>query len=616
MERFRAKGTGLPMQFDASLISRIQQANDIVDVISEHLSLTKKGKEWVGLCPFHTDHKPSLYVNPAKQIFKCFACGAGGDVLKFVQMKENLSFTQTLERLAQRAGIRLERPNSLSQGATSVSAIDANRLAKLNEWAGKLWIRNLWDEQKGIQARIYLEQRKISQATAKLWQLGLAVDSWDDLAQKALSSKISEQILVDAGLVVRRENGGCYDKFRNRLMFPIHDVTGRVIAFGGRTLANDPAKYMNSPATVLFDKSNSLFGLDKARQAISESETAVIVEGYTDVIMAHQYGVCNVVAALGTSFTTGHARILRRYGKRVILVFDSDVAGMSAAERALEVCLAEKLDLRLAFVPEGKDPCDFLIAAGADAFRQVLEKAVDVMEYAWKGFSENLAGDRALTEKSQRIEKFLATIASAMVAGHVDSISRAVLTARLSEMIGISQSRIDSELARLVRRKQKGPDAQAQTMVSATNQELSQSDIFVQSQSEIIEVLLRQPDLFGQIQGRVNPDLFEGHLRTIAQALFALLEAGHEPTLTMLLGQIEQVQAAQALMRLDELAGQKGDFARRLNDAVDTFEYCLMRRQTQDISKTLSDDDVESLAKINQMLLQRKDNLRSPGVRK
>lgn len=616
MERFRAKGTGLPMQFDASLISRIQQANDIVDVISEHLSLTKKGKEWVGLCPFHTDHKPSLYVNPAKQIFKCFACGAGGDVLKFVQMKENLSFTQTLERLAQRAGIRLERPNSLSRGATTVSSIDANRLAKLNEWAGKLWIKNLWDEQKGIQARIYLEQRKISQATAKLWQLGLAVDSWDDLAQKALSSKISEQILVDAGLVVRRENGGCYDKFRNRLMFPIHDVTGRVIAFGGRTLANDPAKYMNSPATVLFDKSNSLFGLDKARQAISESETAVIVEGYTDVIMAHQYGVCNVVAALGTSFTTGHARILRRYGKRVILVFDSDVAGMSAAERALEVCLAEKLDLRLAFVPEGKDPCDFLIAAGADAFRQVLEKAVDVMEYAWKGFSENLAGDRALTEKSQRIEKFLATIASAMVAGHVDSISRAVLTARLSEMIGISQSRIDSELARLVRRKQKGPDAQAQTMVSATNQELSQSDIFVQSQSEIIEVLLRQPDLFGQIQGRVNPDLFEGHLRTIAQALFALLEAGHEPTLTMLLGQIEQVQAAQALMRLDELAGQKGDFARRLNDAVDTFEYCLMRRQTQDISKTLSDDDVESLAKINQMLLQRKDNLRSPGVRK
>lgn len=603
------------MQFDASLISRIQQANDIVDVISEHLSLTKKGKELVGLCPFHTDHKPSLYVNPAKQIFKCFACGAGGDVLKFVQMKENLSFTQTLERLAQRAGIRLERTKSVSQASGSASTIDANRLAKLNEWAGKLWISNLWDEQKGIQARSYLEQRKISQATAKKWQLGLALESWDDLAQKALSSKVSEQILVDAGLVVRRENGGCYDKFRNRLMFPIHDVTGRVIAFGGRTLANDPAKYMNSPATVLFDKSNSLFGLDKARQAISESETAVIVEGYTDVIMAHQSGVCNVVAALGTSFTTGHARILRRYGKRVVLVFDSDVAGMSAAERALEVCLAEKLDLRLAFVPEGKDPCDFLIAAGADAFRQVLNNAVDVMDYAWKGLSGNLSGDKALAEKSQIIEKFMTTIASALVAGNVDSISRALLTARLSEMIGISQGRIDSELARLVRRKQKGPETQAQQAEPKAEEQL-QSSIFVQAQSEIIEVLLREPDLFGRIQGRVSPDLFEGHLKIIARTLFELLGAGQEPTLTMLLGQIEQVESAQELMRLDELAGQKGDFARRLNDAVETIQYCLMQRQRQDISKTLSDDDVESLEKINQMLLQRKDNLRSPGVRK
>ncbi|MBN2512400.1 MAG: DNA primase [Sedimentisphaerales bacterium] len=605
----------MPMQFDASLISRIQQANDIVDVISEHLSLTKKGKELVGLCPFHTDHKPSLYVNPAKQIFKCFACGAGGDVLKFVQMKENLSFTQTLERLAQRAGIRLERTKSVSQASGSASTIDANRLAKLNEWAGKLWISNLWDEQKGIQARSYLEQRKISQATAKKWQLGLALESWDDLAQKALSSKVSEQILVDAGLVVRRENGGCYDKFRNRLMFPIHDVTGRVIAFGGRTLANDPAKYMNSPATVLFDKSNSLFGLDKARQAISESETAVIVEGYTDVIMAHQSGVCNVVAALGTSFTTGHARILRRYGKRVVLVFDSDVAGMSAAERALEVCLAEKLDLRLAFVPEGKDPCDFLIAAGADAFRQVLNNAVDVMDYAWKGLSGNLSGDKALAEKSQIIEKFMTTIASALVAGNVDSISRALLTARLSEMIGISQGRIDSELARLVRRKQKGPETQAQQAEPKAEEQL-QSSIFVQAQSEIIEVLLREPDLFGRIQGRVSPDLFEGHLKIIARTLFELLGAGQEPTLTMLLGQIEQVESAQELMRLDELAGQKGDFARRLNDAVETIQYCLMQRQRQDISKTLSDDDVESLEKINQMLLQRKDNLRSPGVRK
>jgi DNA primase len=599
----------LPIQFDASLISRIQQANDIVDVVAEHLSLTKKGKELVGLCPFHTDHKPSMYVNPVKQIFKCFACGAGGDVLKFVQMKENLSFTGAVERLAQRAGIRLEQKKRTA--GESTSSIDPNRLAKLNEWAQKLWVANLWDEQKGAAARSYLERRKISTEMAKQWCLGLALDSWDDLTQKALKTgRLNDQVLIDAGLSVRRENG-CYDKFRNRLMFPIHDVTGRVIGFGGRTLGDDPAKYMNSPATALFDKSHSLYALDKARQTISETQTAVVVEGYTDVMMAHQHGVCNVVAALGTSLTAGHARILRRYGKRVVLVFDSDVAGRSAAARALEVCLSEKLDLRLAFVPEGKDPCDFLVAAGADAFRDVLKNAVDVMDYAWKALSGDLTGDKALAEKTRIVEQFLTTVASALVAGNVDDLSRAVLSARLSELIGISQSRIDSELTRLVRRKQRpqgspAPQAQART----------QSDVVYVAQQEIIGVLLRQPDMFGKIEGQIAPAMFEDNLQAIAEPLFEALRSGQEPTMTLLLGQIEQPEAAKILLELDEQAGQKGDFARRLEDAMETIRHCLSRRQTQSLGGALTDNDTESLQKINDILLRRKDNLRSPGIRR
>ncbi len=600
----------MPIQFDASLISRIQQANDIVDVISEHLSLTKKGKELVGLCPFHTDHKPSMYVSPAKQIFKCFACSAGGDVLKFVQMKENLTFVQTLERLAQRAGIHIEKTRTAALPQTA--PVDANRLAKLNDWVLKYWIGNLWDENKGSTARDYLEQRKISTESAQKWQIGLSLDSWDDLSQKAQALKISDQLLVDGGICVRRDNAGCYDKFRNRLMFPIHDVTGRVIGFGGRTLGTDPAKYMNSPATALFDKSHSLFGLDKARQTISQSEMAVVVEGYTDVIMAHQYGVCNVVAALGTSFTTGHARILRRYAKRVVLVFDSDVAGISAAERALEVCLAEKIDLRLAFVPEGKDPCDFLIAAGADAFRAVLDNAVDVMEYAWKGLSGNLSGDHALSEKTQIIEKFLTTIASALISGNVDGLGRAVLTARLGEMIGLSQSRIDTELVRLIRRKQR-PDAGG--TLPATPEE-PQDDLSVKAQREIIEVLLRQPDLFGSIEGRIGVDVFGGNLRMIAEPLFGMLAAGQEPVLARLLGQIELPQAAQELLQLDELSGQKGDFSRRLAEAIETIRVCQLKQQTVAMSKTIKDDmDDASLQKIHDMIKQRKNVQWNPGIR-
>jgi DNA primase len=604
-----SNGAGLPIQFDASLISRIQQANDIVDVVAEHLSLAKKGKELVGLCPFHTDHKPSLYVNPVKQIFKCFACGAGGDVLKFVQMKENLSFTGAVERLAQRAGIRLERKKQAA--SESASSIDPNRLAKLNEWAEKLWAGNLWDEQKGAAARSYLDRRKISHEMAKQWCLGLALDSWDDLTQKALKTgRLNDQVLIDAGLSVRRENG-CYDKFRNRLMFPIHDVTGRVIGFGGRTLGDDPAKYMNSPATALFDKSHSLYALDKARQAISETQTAVVVEGYTDVMMAHQHGVCNVVAALGTSLTTGHARIMRRYGKRVVLVFDSDVAGKAAAGRALEVCLAEKLDLRLAFVPEGKDPCDFLIAAGADAFRAVLDNAVDVIEYAWKALAGDLTGDKALAEKTRFVEQFLTTVASALVAGNVDDLSRAVLSARLGELIGISQSRIDSELTRLVRRKQKPQDS-----TTPQPQARPQGDVFYTAQREVIEVLLQQPDMFGKVEGQIDPAMFEENLRAIAEPLFETLRNGQEPTMTLLLGRIEQPEAAKILLELDEQAGQKGDFARRLDDAMDTIRHCLSRRQTHALGGTLTDNDTESLQKINDLILRRKDNLRSPGIRR
>jgi len=387
-------------KWDYSVITRVQQANDITEVISEHLKLEKKGKEMVGLCPFHTDHKPSLYVNPSKQIFKCFACGAGGDVLKFVQMKENLTFPQAIERLAQRVGIHLEPVRHRGEDQQG-SGLDSGKLAKINAWALNQWITNLWDEQKGAGARDYLDQRRITTESARAWQLGLAVDAWDDLVTKASEKKAPVTALVQAGLAVEKERAGGYDKFRNRLMFPIIDVTNRIIGFGGRTLGDDPAKYMNSPATVLFDKSHSLYGINQARQAITDSGTAVVAEGYTDVIMAHQFGVRNVVAALGTSLTDGHARILKRYAKRIVLLFDSDIAGKSAANRALEVCLAEKVDVRLAFVPEGKDPCEFLLEAGADAFKAVIYRAEDVLEFKWKNLEEQLQQGENLADRTE-----------------------------------------------------------------------------------------------------------------------------------------------------------------------------------------------------------------------
>jgi len=394
--------------FDNSMVLQVQQANDIIDVIGEHVSLKKKGREMVGLCPFHDDHRPSMNVNPVKQIFKCFSCGAGGDVFKFIQMRENLTFPQAIERLAERAGIKLEKrqmPRRTRHEAETtengqIEDVDPNRLAKANAWAAKYFHQNLKDDKMGKYARDYLAERQIKQVSIEKWQLGLAIDSPDGLLNEAKAKKASLKLLAQAGLIL----GQNQDKFVNRLMFTITDVTGRVIGFGGRTLDNNGAKYINSPTTVLFDKSNSLYGLEQARHEIVSTGTAVVVEGYTDCIMAHQCGCCNVVAALGTSFTSGHGRLLRRYARKVILIFDSDVAGIEAANRALDVCLEQRIDIKLASVPEGKDPCDFLLAAGKKGFERLIDEAVDIFQFKWDRLREKFATDDTLAGRKAAID--------------------------------------------------------------------------------------------------------------------------------------------------------------------------------------------------------------------
>ncbi len=599
-------------KWDFSLISRIQQANDIVDVISEHLNLEKKGKELVGLCPFHADHKPSLLVNPAKQIFKCFACGAGGDVLKFVQMKENLTFPQSVERLAQRAGITIEPVRSRREGGQT-SELDAMTLSKMNAWALSHWISNLWHPQKGVAARAYLAGRKITEAMAKKWQLGLAVDAWDDLAVAAAAKKIGARRLIEAGLAVEKESGGGYDKFRNRLMFPIFDVTGRVTGFGGRTLGEDPAKYMNSPATALFDKSHLLYGLDQARQAITQTGTAVVVEGYTDVMIAHQFGIGNVVAALGTSLTGGHARLLKRYGKRIVLVFDSDVAGKAAANRALEVCLAEKVDVRLAFVPSGKDPCEYLLEAGAEAFGRVIDSAVDVIEFKWNVLEEQLKAGQNLSDRTEAIRQFLQTAASAFSARQMDSVSRTVVLSRLSELLNIPAGRIEDEIAKIQKQRQ-----QAQRQNEAPKEGLGQSggqDLMVRTQREILEVLLHEPSCFMQVRQRMCAEDFgpDGPVREIADALFGLMAEGIEPSMARLYGRVESPASALVLAELDAQGHQKGgDSRQRLEMAMRVLEGRKNQQQLEQLKQRLDEDS--ELKKMLKQIAQKGPDLRKAGI--
>lgn len=602
-------------KWDDSLISRIQQANEIVDVVSEYLSLDKRGKEYVGLCPFHTDHRPSMYVSPDKQIFKCFACSAGGDVLKFVQMKENLTFVQAVERLAQRAGIALPafKPGRQDKPQSSLSP---NVLAKVNAWATKQWAQNLWDPEKGDLARRYLAQRKISEETARSWGVGLALDEWSDLAQKGIQSKIPENVLVEAGLLIRREeSGGCYDKFRNRLMFPIADVTGRVVGFGGRTLGQDPAKYMNSPATVLFDKSQLLYGLRQAREAIVKAGRAVVVEGYTDVLMAHQHGVSTVVAALGTSLTSEHAKVLRRYAERIVLVFDSDTAGRAAANRALEVCLTGKVDIRLAFVPEGKDPCDFVIEAGPEAFEEVIESAEEVLSFKWKHLAEELAVQTSLSRRTEAVQQFLKVVAMAVQSGRVDSLSLAMLIGRLSGLLETPKSRIDEELQKLLKQKST-PDRTKEQPEKISENAGAPENATIKACREVLEVLMNQPTLYASVSGRLTIEDFgpEGPLRQIAEAVFACLDGGDQPELVRLFGRIETPETAALLTDIASVADTKRAGARQLEGAMAVLEQLRHRRDIETHKRQLTDEDTDTLRQIHGRLTQQKGNQRCGGL--
>jgi len=591
--------------FDQATISQVQQANDIFDVVGEHVSLKRKGKEMVGLCPFHEDHRPSLYVNPDKQIFKCFACGAGGSVLTFIQMRENLTFPQAIERLAERAGIKL-KPARPAKGKSQQQPVgDPNQLAKVNAWAVKYFQQNLYDQKKGQHARDYLAERQITPESTKAWQLGLAVDSQDALIRAAKDKNIPMKLLEQAGLVAGQNQAGPgpatgehsrRDKFIHRLMFPITDVTGRVIGFGGRTLSETGAKYINSPATALFDKSNSLYGLQQARHQIVSTGTTVVVEGYTDCIMAHQCGCTNVIATLGTSFTTGHGRLLRRYAKEIILVFDSDTAGVEAANRALEVCLSQRIDIKLASVPEGKDPCDFLLANGKARFERLVADAVDVFQFKWDRLLDSFSRDETLAGRRLAIEEFLQTIATALQAGSLPAIDRGLIVNQLSKIIGLDSKEVNAELSKRIKRAAKT------TSYNLEKQKMQTIDygqgLFATAQRETLEVLLNEPKLFEVIKQKIIVDDFDVPiLRQIATILFETLSADFNVPLEAVLAKAETEELGRCLAELAYAGEQKGNFKSRLVGAVEVLQRYQAQKKKHQLKTTK--DQTEYLRRVS-----------------
>ncbi len=357
-----------------SIVADIKERVDIVALISRYVPLKQAGRNFKGLCPFHQEKTPSFNVSREYRSFKCFGCDASGDVFEFLQRIEGLTFVEAAERLAREVGLEF-RPS----GASVQQAGEREQLAQVNEFAARHFQRRLGESEA---ARDYLAQRGLSEETIRAFGLGYAPESWDDLLHALSAGQQDLQIAQRAGLLREREGGGYYDYFRHRIMFPIVNVAGRTVGFGGRTLSpDDPAKYMNSPETALFRKGRTLYGLNLANRAIAEAGYSIVVEGYTDVIALRQAGVPNVVATLGTALTPDHARVLARYGEEIVLAYDADSAGMAAVVRNARSFEGLPVEVKVLELPEGMDPDDCVRAYGKEGFLAALDERTTLIEY-------------------------------------------------------------------------------------------------------------------------------------------------------------------------------------------------------------------------------------------
>jgi len=359
-----------------SVIRLIQDRVDIVEVIGSVVPLRRAGRNFKAPCPFHPEKTPSFMVSPDKQIFHCFGCGAGGDVIGFVMKFEKKDFREAVESLADRAGVEIPRDSREDPKVAERRAL----FAKANGLAAEFYHRTLLTDRGAQGARDYLKRRGLSEATISEFKIGVAPEAWDAFYRIA-SKQVPEEILERAGLLIRRKEGGFYDRFRNRIMFPIHDNRGECVAFGGRVLDDSLPKYLNSPETEIYTKGRHLYGLYQAKRAVREADRIFIVEGYMDLVSCHQAGVREVAASLGTALTTDQARLIRRHTKNVFILYDSDRAGEMATQRGLEICLEEDLEVRIVRLPEGHDPDSFIKEFGTERFQQETAKSRSLFEY-------------------------------------------------------------------------------------------------------------------------------------------------------------------------------------------------------------------------------------------
>ena len=509
-------------------VLEIKNAADIVEVVSESVLLKKTGKNYVGLCPFHSEKTPSFTVSPQKQIFYCFGCAAGGNVFSFIMKRDGISFPEAARILSRQYGINVP-VQTMSKEQKKLRSERENLLA-VNRQAMDFFHNNLFSIPSGKQAVLYLKKRGISQETIEIFRLGYAPEGWNNINNFFKKKKISLDLVEKAGLIVKREKkDGFYDRFRNRIIFPIFNVNMHVIGFGGRVLADDLPKYLNSPETPIYNKSSSLYGLHRSKKKCRETETVYIVEGYFDLLALHQNGIQNSVATLGTSITTDHVHILRNViGKdgHVVLVFDSDDAGMKAALRSMGIFMNAQVDANIMLLPSGHDPDSYLFEFGYESFFDIAKSAKSLISFLIDALIEKYG--LTVEGKIRVISEMRETLASID-----DRVARSLYIKELAERVGIEETAVLEKVRELSFRNRSSTRRDAfsnndfvrnhrKSGFQKSDKRKSFHGKWARLEQQIISMMLQFPPVLSEISERGILDLFEDNrLKAIGDLILA-----------------------------------------------------------------------------------------------
>lgn len=574
------------VRYSDELIEEIRSNNDIVDVISQYVTLKRSGRNFFGLCPFHKEKSPSFAVSPDKQIFHCFGCGAGGNVIHFVSKIESLNFRETIELLAERSHIELP---TLENSEDEKTARLKSKVYEINQIAAEFYHENLY-KPTSKPAQEYIKKRKLDNNTLKAFLIGYA-GNFDELYRILKEKGYTEEEMLASSLIKKTPDGKFMDSFRKRLMFPIQDVRDKVIAFGGRVLDDSKPKYINSPENIVYSKGRHLFGLNVAKR--HDTKQIIIVEGYMDAISLYQRGITNVVASLGTALTEGQGRLLRRHSEKVILGYDADGAGQSAILRGMEILQNMGCDLRVLQIEGAKDPDEYVVKFGPERFLKCVENAISLVEFKVKILKKDLN----LEVTNDKI-KFLNEIAK-ILAKVSNQIEREIYIDKLSRDYKISKEAIQAEINKLMYAGSSGTkklDKQVRTVNIPKKEENSEiSEAVTKRENMVIYLLMNETEkAYSRLKEAILPENFQNTLnKEILKKLYEELEKGNSNT-NQVLNQFEEESIISHLTEIMAYDFEINDIDKAVEDLLYTYEKEKLVQRRSELIRQIEEGSTEN----------------------